>query len=157
MHHLLPESSQAEEVAFVFTSLSQSRTALEMKYVEWDPVSPNGFAAHSGAYIELTDEARAGVIKRAHDLGAGLVEFHSHLYSREISFSSSDLQGLREFVPHVMWRLKGKPYAAVVVGRSGFDALVWQVASRPETLAELRVGRSVLKPTGLTLRRRDSR
>ena len=76
-------------------------------------------------YFELTDEARIGLIKRAHVLQASLAEFHSHLSPWPAAFSLSDRMGLKETVPHMRWRLKRRPYLAVVVAPSGFDALVW--------------------------------
>src|SRR6266487_1407438 len=103
--------------------------------------------------MELADETRAQVIKRAHDLGASMVEFHSHPYPWPARFSESDRVGLEEFVPHVWWRLKGRPYAAVVVAPSGFDGLVWMTSpDRPEQLDGIACGDRLLRPTGLTLR-----
>jgi len=151
--HLLPRKAKYEQAAFMFADASEASGELKLEYRDWYPVPSTGYLIQSEGHIELSDETRATVIKRAHDLQACLVEFHSHLYSYEVSFSWSDVAGLKEFVPHVMWRLKGRPYAAVVVGGSSFDALIWPVnTTAPETLSELRVGKRVLRPTGATLR-----
>lgn len=151
--HLLPPQAKSEQAAFLFADASHSAGEIKLEYHEWYAVPSNGYLVQSAYYIELNDETRATVIKRAHDLQACLVEFHSHLYSYEVGFSSSDISGLREFVPHVMWRLKGRPYAAVVVSKSGFDALIWPIdANSPELLSEIHVGKRVLRPTGATLR-----
>ncbi len=151
--HVLPRRARYEQAAFMFADTSQSNGQLKLEYKDWYPVPSAGYAIQSEGHIELTDETRAIVIKRAHDLKTCLIEFHSHLYSYEVGFSWSDISGLKEFVPHVMWRLKGRPYAAVVIGPTGFDALVWPVgATAPETLSELDVGKRVLHPTGATLR-----
>lgn len=151
--HLLPPQSKSEQAAFLFADASHSAGEIKLEYREWYAVPSNGFLIQSAGYIELSDETRAMVIKRAHDLQACLVEFHSHLYSYEVSFSWSDVSGLREFVPHIMWRLKGRPYAAVVVGKSDFDSLIWSTdANSPELLSEIHVGNRVLRPTGATLR-----
>ena len=152
--HLLPRRAEYEQAAFIFAGISNSGGELKLACQEWYAVPPTGFLIQSADHIELGDEIRAVVIKRAHDLGACLVEFHSHLYSGEVGFSSSDLAGLKEFVPHVMWRLKGRPYAAVVVGKSGFDSLIWPNSdAKPRLLSELHVGKRLLRPTGATLRR----
>jgi hypothetical protein len=66
------------------------------------------------------------LIKRAWDSGTSLVEFHSHPRDRwQAMFSPSDLAGFDEFVPHCWWRLRGRPYLAVVVAQRSVDALAW--------------------------------
>ena len=114
MEHLLPRNSEGEAAAFVFARFERTTETLKLEYADWFAVPSEDFIVQSLEY-ELSDKARASVIKRAHDLGAALVEFHSHPFPFEACFSPSDLRGLREFVPHVMWRLKGRPYVAVVV------------------------------------------
>lgn len=149
--HLLPERTGPEEAAFVYAICETGDGAQLLRYVEWQQVPPKGFASRSAFHFELADEMRAAVIKRAHDLGASLVEFHSHTGPWPPAFSPSDLAGLREFVPHVWWRLKGRPYVAVVVARSGFDGLAWlRGPTAPEPLDGILVGESVLTPTGLS-------
>ena len=151
--HLLPKKEKYEQAAFLFANVSRTADSLNLEYHDWYPVPAKGFVIQSAGHIELSDETRATVIKKAHDLQACLVEFHSHLYSYEVSFSWSDISGLKEFVPHVMWRLKNRPYVAVVVSKSGFDALIWPTnAKSPELLSEIRVNGRVLQPTGATLR-----
>jgi hypothetical protein len=134
---------------FVRCSSQSGEKAFE--YLDWHPVLPDGFLVRTRYHFELTDESRADAIKKAHDLGASLVELHSHCGSWPASFSGSDLLGFEEFVPHVQWRLHGRPYLAIVVSRAGFDGLVWLSASRrPIRLKGIAVGRSVLKPTQLS-------
>ena len=64
-----------------------------------------------------------------------------------------NLEGLEEFVPHVRWRLGGRPYAALVFAPDGFDAMVWADESgAPEPLEALRVvDGPVLAPSNRTL------
>jgi hypothetical protein len=45
------------------------------------------------------------------------------------AFSSSDRTGLLPWVPHVRWRLASRPYGAIVVTASSFDALAWTDAT----------------------------
>ncbi len=122
--HLLRDDSDEEEAGFIFAAYDTASGLVALGYLDWYPIPPDGFAVQSRGYIELTDECRADVIKRAHDLGAALIELHSHPWQRRPRFSPSDLSGLDEFVPHVMWRLKNRPYAAIVVSPTGFDALI---------------------------------
>lgn len=120
-------------------------------FVNWDPISPKDFAFRSGYHIELADEVRAKVIKHAHDLKASLVEMHSHTGTRPAAFSPSDMTGFAEFVPHVMWRLQGRPYFAIVVARGSFDGLAWiDDANTPHRLASIVVGNSVFTPTKIS-------
>src|SRR5712692_5849466 len=123
--HLLPPKRRLEEAAFVFTLPVIRQGDLSFRFLDWFPIEPDAFLHRSSAHLELRDEIRPRVIKRAHDLGASLVEFHSHLSSRPPQFSPSDIAGFEEFVPHVRWRLNGRPYLAIVMASGGFDALVW--------------------------------
>jgi hypothetical protein len=75
--------------------------------------------------VTLRDEVRPGIIKWAWDAGACLVEVHSHSDLGDAWFSPSDIWGLREWVPHVRWRLRGRPYVAIVSDGSTLDALAW--------------------------------
>ena len=85
------------------------------------------------------------------DPTARLIEMHSHPRATVAEFSGSDRSGFAEFVPHVWWRLKKKPYAAIVVGPSSFDSLSWVSGpQRPDGVLDLQVGTERLRPTGLT-------
>ena len=120
--------------------------------VETRKLGREDFAVQEGHYIELADAARAALIKRAHDLGASLIEIHSHLGPWPAGFSPSDRSGLRETVSHMWWRLKSRPYLALVVTETGFDALVWlDNPTQPRTLDALLVGTMTLRPTNLSL------
>ncbi|HMO55394.1 MAG TPA: Mov34/MPN/PAD-1 family protein, partial [Tepidiformaceae bacterium] len=123
--HLFSDAQDREQAAFMFVRKEAAEGEAIYRHVEWAPVTDGGFEYHSSAYIELTDDTRAKVIKRAHDLSCSLVEVHSHTGPWPAAFSYSDIEGLREFAPHVLWRLKGRPYFAIVVARTGFDALGW--------------------------------
>jgi hypothetical protein len=146
--HLLPWRHRAEEAAFLYVVPAEDGA---FEYVEWFPVPASGFASRSAYHLELSDETRATVIKRAHDLGASLVELHSHLGCGHARFSASDLAGFRDFVPHVFWRLKSRPYLAVVMTRTGFDGFVWRRGpDAPERLRGIQAGGRLLAPTGLS-------
>jgi len=147
-HHLLPIKPRAEEAAFCF---AQFRSDYGFECLEWMPVPVSDFEYRSLFHIELTDENRAKVIKRAHDLNASIVEFHSHPRAKRAEFSSSDQSGFEEFVPHVRWRLKGRPYAAIVVTPSSFDSLLWiNDGTQPSGVLQIQAGNQLLSPTGLT-------
>ncbi len=151
--HLLPERPRAEEAAFVFAQQVGGRDdELVLRGVDLELLAPDDFSLRSIHALELRDSTRARVIKRAHDLAATLVELHSHPFPYPAEFSPTDRSGLDEVVPHVRWRLRGRPYVAIVAAPDSFDALVWRGPNdaRPETLAGLRVGEQSLAPTGLS-------
>ena len=148
--HLVSSGSEVEEAAFIFAADDRNGDR-RFRALDWYAVPPDGFVFRSAYYLELTDETRAKVIKQAHDLGATLVELHSHVGPYPAAFSPSDLAGFREFVPHVWWRLKGRPYLAVVASETGFDGFAW--LSDPHTpgrIDGISVGGSILEPTRLS-------
>lgn len=61
-----------------------------------------------------------------------------------------DLDGLCEFVPHVLWRLPRRPYSALVPGPDSFDALVWFRPHEVTRLDAMVVGDTVRLPSGLS-------
>jgi len=154
LKHLFPKRVKHENVCFIFASVSRTDQALDLNFIEWYPVTPDEYEFRSLWYVELKDEMRPKIIKKAFDLNASIIEVHSHPYNASASFSGSDLEGFQEFVPHVWWRLKGKPYAALVFSSSDFDGLAWVDTPRdPQPLTELVVNGHRLRPNGLTLSR----
>lgn len=149
--HLLQKRPVIENAAFVYARQEVENGTTVFRYVEWFPVPQNGFISSSSYHFELTEKTRAAVIKRAHDLGTSLIEFHSHIGSLPARFSPSDRAGFEEFVPHVWWRLKGRPYLAVVVAAGSFDAFVWLTDPRsPGYLDGLVVEKQMFLPTRLS-------
>lgn len=150
--HLLPPNSQREEAAFLFVSVDRSDEQICFEVVEVKKIQPTEFDSHLNDYLELADEVRARLIKRAHDLGACLVEMHSHPFPFPAAFSLADQMGLKETVPHMWWRLKKRPYLAIVVAPSGFDALVWLDNPKvPQRLDGVLADDRLLRPTNNSL------
>ncbi len=145
-------ASEDEQVAFLFTS--PPREGQPLRVVEMYAVQAQEFADQSPYYLALSDAVRARVIGRASQLDGCLVEVHSHAHG-PAGFSPTDLFGFEEWVPHVRWRLAGRPYIALVFADESFDALVWTGNDdQPGSLAELSVeGEDQLRPTGITHRR----
>lgn len=147
--HLLPKKDLREQGAFVFANLTNISDDIIFKFADWQLLSSSDFYCQDDDYLELSDHARANIIKKAHDIGSSLVEFHSHPFSKSAMFSFSDCKGFEEFVPHVWWRLKGKPYLAVVVAQKSFDSLVWlDNPLKPRKLDGITTGKHLLLPTG---------
>ncbi len=155
--HLLPARSRLEQGGFLLAQFNDGGGNVAFDYMDWMPLKAEDYEMQHQDYLELTDVARARVIKHAHDMEACLVELHSHPRPYPAAFSPSDMHGIEEFVPHVRWRLKGRPYAAVVVAPSGFDALAWVGAVKaPVQLHAIETDTEILRATELTLMRRQA-
>ncbi len=135
-----------EHAAFLY-AVGDPLAVIETEFIVGDDVT-YGLPYH----ITLSDDVRPRVIKRAWDACASLVEVHSHRTRRAATFSPTDLDGLGDFVPHVMWRLPGRPYIAVVLAEGSFDALVWTVRhGPPQSLDAVIVDGLRVTPTNRTL------
>jgi proteasome lid subunit RPN8/RPN11 len=140
-----------EHVAFLFANAAAGGGLLLVRDIYRVP--RDGFDFQSDMHVSLTDETRAHVIKRASDLGGCLVETHSHKHGPPC-FSTSDLYGFQDWVPHVRWRLASRPYIALVFAGEAFDALIWQGSGdAPAPLAALIIDGHTVVPTGNTYRR----
>jgi hypothetical protein len=140
-----------EQVGFFLADYDEEHRAFVMH--EWRPMPPEAFEFQSAYHVTLRDEVRPEVIRWAWDAGASLVEVHSHGDEGVASFSPSDVWGLQEWVPHVRWRLGGRPYAAIVTAGDTFDALAWVEPDAPEQVVRLEVDDDVSLATALTLPR----
>ena len=155
LKYLFPRRVRHESVSFIFAVVKKTDLSLDFNFVEWYAVKSNEYESRSLWYVELKDNLRPKVIKKAFDLDAAIVEVHSHPHNALAVFSGSDLMGLQEFVPHVWWRLRGKPYAALVFSSSDFDGLAWiKNPSDPQQLTELVINGRGLRANGLTLNRK---
>jgi hypothetical protein len=151
MAHLMPRNPRSEEAAFAFCTPFTDDGHIQFSYLDWYRPSNGEFSYKSIFGLELTDDCRAKVIKRAHDLNASIIEMHSHPLSKLPQFSPSDRHGFIDFVPHVRWRLRQRPYAAIVVGRDGFDSLAWFSSSdKPDGVLDVQVESTRLCPTSET-------
>lgn len=151
LDHLLSPGSKVEEAAFLFARIREDE-GLVFEAEAVDLLAPDAFTSRSRYYLELSDETRARLIRKAHDLDAALVEIHSHPGQQGACFSWSDLHGFDEFVPHVLWRLTGRPYAAIVVTADGsLDAVAWRgKGCTAEQLQSVVTENRAICTTGLT-------
>ncbi len=148
LKYVLPRNSRHEEAVFVFARADSTGVFTPLEVFN---VPPSGFVHRSPYFLELTDETRATVIKRGHDLTASVIEIHSHPLQFGAQFSQSDISGFREFVPHILWRLKKRPYAAVVVARDSIDSLAWfDTVESPVPMAIRYEDGTLSHPTGAT-------
>ena len=153
LSHLLSKPSGPEEAAFLFSDCRVESRKISLTVKEVFFVTADDFIHQSDAHLLLTDQARARIIKKAHDMNSCLIEAHSHPGPWPARFSAYDNEGLREIVPHMKWRLPNRPYVALVMARSGFDALVWlDKRDYPIALKAIVTPTMVIRPTNLSVR-----
>ena len=149
--HLFPTGESRERVCFIFATAKKSASSLSFVLKDWYAVKANEYKYQSRGYVELKDSMRGLIIKKAFDLDTSIIEVHSHPYDTAAKFSGSDKEGFKEFVPHVWWRLKGKPYAALVFSQSDFDGLAWTNSPQQyEPVTELLVDKSKIRANNLS-------
>ncbi len=144
--HLTPDG-EVEEVAFLLTEPYEGDETLRVASIQL--IEDENFRFQSGYHVELADNVRPALIKRAWEEEACVIEAHSHLRG-PAGFSWSDMAGFDEWVPHMRWRLRGRPYAALVFAPDDFDALVWNGDASPDHVEALVIGDAALRPTGRT-------
>ena len=120
--HLLEDEAGAESAGFLFAKHRREGEAHGFEALEWYPVPPEGFLSRNSYHFVLTDQVRAEVIKRAHDLGASVGEFHCHRGPWPARFSLSDQAGFQEFVPAYLVAAKRK---AILSGGCHRKRLRW--------------------------------
>lgn len=152
--HILQPHDTRESAAFLFAKYDSrgEQKTLDVKDIRL--ISGADFKTQESDYIELSDEARISVIKKAHREDYALIEIHSHPFPGKwaAGFSQADMNGFAETVPNMLWRLPNRPYSAIVAAHSGFDALTWPVSfTEPESISALIVNNEISKPTNYTL------
>jgi hypothetical protein len=145
--------SEPERVAFMYAEVQAGCFIVD----ELEPMLGNDISSQSDLHVVLHDDIRPRLISRASARGRSLIEAHSHGPHGHAAFSPSDLLGFSEWVPHLWWRLKGRPYAALVMAGTQWDALAWIDGPRdPEPVAEIEVmtdkGSARIAPTNATFR-----
>ena len=125
-----------------------------LRLVDVRAMGPEDFAARTDEHVALADHVRPDVIAWASGAGLTLVEAHTHPGGDPVCLSPTDVAALAEWVPHVRWRLRGLPYAALVLGPTTIDAVGWSGSGNtPQGVAALHIdGRPPQLMTGLSLR-----
>jgi hypothetical protein len=149
--HLFQPGVREEQGGFLLCTVPAGDPPYRFAAVDWVPLHRRDYVIQATDYLELTDEARIRIIKVAHDTNTALVEVHCHPGNYPACFSHADIAGLDEFVPHIRWRLKGKPYGALVFAQRSVDGLAWFGTSKAAMSIEcIAFGTQRLQTTGLT-------
>jgi hypothetical protein len=126
-----------------------------LRLVDVRAMGPADFDHQSAMHVSLAEHVRPELIAWAWKRELCLVEAHTHVRGDPVCLSSTDLSGLSDWVPHVWWRLRARPYAAIVFGDETVDGIAWRrSATGAEGVAALEVdGRPPQVMTGLSLPR----
>lgn len=151
VRHVLPSGSIVESAAFLFARPTCTDTSRVLTVVDITLGQPQDFAHQYDDYLELTDAARIRLQKAATAMEASIVEVHSHPQQSIAAFSLADLLGFEESVPQMRWRLHDRPYGAIVVAPSGFDALVWWATNEAAPVDAIQLEERMLTPTWRTM------
>jgi hypothetical protein len=116
-------AKRPEQVGFFLAEWNEAQQLFSVR--TWHPLAARDLEFRSDFHVSLKDHVRPQIIKWAWDHDGCLIEAHSHGQHGSATFSASDLHGFEEWVPHVRWRLKQRPYAAIVTAGDHFDALAW--------------------------------
>jgi hypothetical protein len=143
--------AKPEEVVFAFATFEDG----VFEVVGLEIMMGVDVESQSAMHVTLADEVRPRLIKTAWDSGHCLIETHSHGPRGYAEFSLSDLLGFDEWVTHVRWRLRGRPYMALVVAGETWDALAWTDGPEPVTVQAIEItkGEQVIEtiaPTNAT-------
>lgn len=116
-------ASRPEQVGFFLADFDAETQTFQL--TAWRPVHADGYEYQGDYHVRLSDETQTEMIQWATRENGCLVEAHSHGDLVPAAFSPSDLAGFVEWVPHCSWRLRRRPYAAIVTAADEFDALAW--------------------------------
>jgi hypothetical protein len=133
--------NELEQAVFLYAEHRQDDNGIHVTAVDYHLVPPEGWEIQHEFHLELTDEERARVLKRARDGGYALIDCHSHPpVLDDVEFSPSDVWGITEFAQYVRWKLGGRPYAAMVWGQASVDAVGWHADFKsPSPISEILV------------------
>ena len=147
---------QPEQVGFFLADFDDPSNTFLL--TDWRPMTGADYEIQTEVHVALADEVRGELIQWATSEEKSLVEVHSHGPWEPAQFSASDVYGFSEWVPHLAWRLSGRPYAALVMTAESFDGWAWIAgATEPEQVDELEVEGAVRVATSATFKNARSR
>lgn len=129
--------SAAPEEAAAFVYAEPSGDALVMK-------GYRVFGRHemdaADAALSIDEDVQADALAAVKRSGHSLIDVHTHPFSDDqVRFSSFDLEQLPAFARYVRLKMPGRPVGALVLGRRGYDGLLWR-SDAPEPLRVVPVG-----------------
>jgi len=128
--HLLRGTEADEEAAFVLCGSSTSKDRAALLVREIIPVPDRSMLSKGRAGITIDPEFIAPLVKRCRLQGLGLIQAHSHPFSRHsTTFSGIDDAGEHSLFPRIQSRAPNSTLGALVFGQESFDGRIWPVGS----------------------------
>jgi hypothetical protein len=136
---MMAEVESQLELPELATFLLADFDGRDFEVIAMKRIDRDGYASRSNFHLELPDSARPDLIAWALQSNRCLIEAHSH-GAGIAQFSASDHRGFLDWVPHVRWRLGGRPYAALVCSGRDWDGLAWiDPSGREEAIEAIEV------------------
>ena len=135
-NHLLQDDN--EHLAFFLTNTTKTNNGITFLIRDVILVPDQDFSPQK-LHMELSLDQILNVINTAKKKKMSLIEIHSHPFTTyQTSFSLTDLDGFKEFVPYILDSLPGKPYGALVLGQKSIDGMYWESKiAKPLTKIEI--------------------
>ncbi len=121
--HLFNDDS--EQGAFLFARRKQKRDMLDFVIDEIYFVPTDRWRFRNAGYLELEEKEKVKIMLKAREIGADVLECHSHVSSTKASFSFFDLEEMQKFIQYVWWKLPEKIYGALVWSRKDVNGVIW--------------------------------
>ena len=123
--HLL--RSSVEEAAIIICGISETQEHVDFLVREVIPVPNEAFLTKESAFLKVSPEFLAPIIKRCRLQGLSVILAHSHPFSgNSVTFSFIDDFGEKELIPKIRARIPNRYHGAIVLGRSSIDAKIWE-------------------------------
>jgi len=91
--------------------------------------------------LRIKTNALLNVINIANSKKLCLIEIHNHFAGKmDVSFSNTDENGFKEFVPYVLDSVSGFPYAALVTNKDeNFEGKMWNPDGKPSPIFSVKI------------------
>jgi len=139
------QNDNCESFLFFFCGINKTLKSVTFLVRDFIRVQEKDIAISDDYSTQVELKALLDITNRAHQENAAIVEAHNHPFSREhVTFSYTDHEGYKEFVPYILDYLK-KPYGATVWSRESVDGMMWtQSFTGCEEIHQIRIlGKSI--------------
>ncbi|MDH5266496.1 MAG: ThiF family adenylyltransferase [Candidatus Bathyarchaeota archaeon] len=119
------QNDNCESFLFFFCGINKTLKSVTFLVRDFIRVQEKDIAVSDDYSTQVELNALLDITNRAHQENVAIVEAHNHPFSREhVTFSYTDHEGYKEFVPYILDYLK-KPYGATVWSSESADGMMW--------------------------------